>query len=178
MSTIALRGFRPTHTADAITRVARSSLPKSIKRWLLMGLFAAGLAGTISMELRTSAGADHQARVMFDTASTGTGSYAASNYIALTENATAPASGDTTLTAELTGFGLQRQQATYAHTNGTTTVTLTKTFTSSDATTRVIAKGASFNASSTGTMSFETLVSPTATLISGDSVAITWTFTL
>ncbi len=114
---------------------------------------------------------------MFDTASTGTGVYASSTYIALTENATAPAAGDTTLTAELTGAGLQRQIATYAHTNGTNTTTLTKTFTSSDGTARTINKAGNFNAASVGTLVFETLVPNPPSLVSGDSVAVTWTFT-
>ena len=127
--------------------------------------------------MRTNAGTDFQSRVMLDTASTGTGLYAASNYIALTENSTAPAVADTALTGELTASGLQRQQATYGHTIGTNTTTLTKTFTSSDATSRVISKAGLLNASSTGTLSFSTAVPSPPTLVSGDSIAITWTFT-
>ena len=63
--------------------------------------------------MRTNAGTDFQSRVMFDTASTGTSTYASSNYIALTENTTAPAAADTALTGEITASGLQRQQGTY-----------------------------------------------------------------
>lgn len=128
--------------------------------------------------LRTNAGGDFQARVMGDTASTGTGSYASASYIALTENATAPAAGDTTLTGELTTGGLGRAQATYAHTNGTTTYTLTKAFTSSDGTARTINKVAVFNASSTGTMVFETAVASPPTIISGDQLTVTETVTM
>lgn len=127
--------------------------------------------------MRVNSGTDHQSRVQFDTASTGTGTYAAANYIALTENATAPAAGDTTLTGELTGSGLQRQQATYAHTDGTNTTTLVKSFTSADATARTINKAGLFNASTAGSLTFETLVPNPPTLVSGDSVAVTWTFT-
>lgn len=125
----------------------------------------------------TNAGKDLQSRNLFDTASNGTGSYAAANYIALTENASAPAAGDTTLTGELTGSGLQRQQGTYAHTNGTGTTTLSKTFTSSDGTARTISKAGLFNAPSVGTLMLETLVPSPPTLVSGDSVAVTWTQT-
>lgn len=125
----------------------------------------------------TNAGKDFQSRVMFDTASNGTGSYAAANYIALTENATAPAAGDTVLTGELTANGLQRAQATYAHTNGTGTTTLTKTFTSTDPTARTINKGGLFNAASAGTLVLETAVPNPPSLVSGDSVAVTWTQT-
>lgn len=128
--------------------------------------------------MRHSAGIDFQSRVMLDPASTGTGAYASATYIGVTENSTAPAMGDTVLTGELTGFGLQRQQGTYAHTNGTSTTTLTKTLTSSDSTTRTLAKGGLFNAATAGSMPFSTLLPVTASLVSGDSVAATWTFTL
>lgn len=125
--------------------------------------------------LRTNAGRDFQSRVMGDTASTGTGTYAAANYIALTTDATTPALTDTTLTSELTASGLGRAQAVYAHTGGTLTYTLTKTFTSSDATPRTINKIGVFNAVSTGTLVFATAVPSPPTLVSGDSLTITET---
>jgi hypothetical protein len=128
--------------------------------------------------LRTNAGADFQSRVMADTASTGTGSYAAANYMALSTDATAPALADTTLTGELVGSGLQRQQAAYAHTAGATTYTLTKTFTSSDGTARTINKIGIFNAASTGTLVFETAVPSPPVLVSGDSLTNTETVTM
>lgn len=137
-------------------------------------------------ELRTNAGTDHQSRTSYDTASTGTSSYAALNYIGLTANSTTPAAGDTTLTGEITtaGGGLIRAQAVYAHTNGTNTAVLTKTFTinASDTSPVTIAKAGLFNASSSGTMGYETLVPNAPTLVyasgTGDSMAVTWTFTL
>lgn len=128
--------------------------------------------------LRTDAGKDFQSRVMGDTASTGTGIYAAANYIALTENNTAPAAGDTALTGELTASGLGRAQAAYAHTGGASTYTLTKTFTSSDGTSRTINKVGVFNASSSGTLVFTTAVPSPPTLVSGDSLTITETVTI
>lgn len=134
------------------------------------------LAMEASLQLRTDAGRDFQSRVMGDTASTGTGVYAAANYIALTANSTAPAAGNTTLTGEITTGTLARAQATYAHTNGTATYTLTKTFTSDSSVT--IAKIGVFNAAATGTMVFETLLNATATLVSGDQLQITETVTL
>lgn len=108
---------------------------------------------------------------------------AAANFIALTANNTSPGAGDTTLTGEITtgGGGLIRAISTPAHTNGTSTYTLTKTFTAngSDSLPVTIAKIGVFNASSSGTMMLETLLSATATLAaSGDSVAITDTVTL
>lgn len=108
---------------------------------------------------------------------------AACNYLALTANATAPSASDTTLTAEITtaGGGLIRAQGAYSHTGGTSTFTVSKTFTAngSDSLPVTIAKIGVFNASSSGTMGFETLLSATATLTaSGDSIAVTDTFTL
>lgn len=108
---------------------------------------------------------------------------AAANYIALTANSAAPAAGDTTLTGEIAtaSGGLIRAQATPAHTNGTSTYTLTHTFTAngSDVLPVTIAKIGVFNASTVGTMMFETLLSATATLTaSGDQIVVTETVTL
>lgn len=110
---------------------------------------------------------------------------AAADYLALTANATAPASGDTTLTAEIAtaSGGLIRKQATYAHTGGAATYTLTATFTanSNDVPNLpvTIAKVGVFNASSSGTMPWSSLLSPTATVsASGDALTITETVTV
>lgn len=108
---------------------------------------------------------------------------AAADYLALTANTTSPSAGDTTLTAEITtgGGGLIRAQATYAHTGGASTFTLTKTFTAngSDSLPVTLGKVGVFNASSSGTMVWSSLLSPTATLsASGDSCQITETITL
>lgn len=130
------------------------------------------------LHLRTDAGKDFQSKVMGDTASNGTGSYAAANYVALTENTGAPAAGDTALTGELTASGLGRAQGTYAHTAGAGSYTITKAFTSSDATTRTIHKAALFNASSAGTMPFESALPADAILVSGDTLTVTWTITI
>lgn len=109
---------------------------------------------------------------------------AAANYMALTANSSAPSASDTTLTGEITtaSGGLIRAQATPAHTNGTSTYTLTKTFTAngSDSLPVTIAKIGVFNAAvSGGSMMFETLLSATATLsASGDALTVTDTITL
>lgn len=104
------------------------------------------------------------------------------NYMALSANATAPSSASTTLPGEITtaGGGLLRAQATYAHTTGTNTTTLTKTFTAngSDSLPVVLAKIGVLNAASSGTLGYETLLNATSTLtVSGDNVAITETVT-
>lgn len=104
------------------------------------------------------------------------------NYIALSANATAPSAASTTLPGEITtgGGGLLRAQATYAHTTGTNTSTLTKTFTAngSDSLPVTLAKIGVLNAASVGTLGYETLLNATATLSAvGDSVTITETVT-
>lgn len=108
---------------------------------------------------------------------------AAATYLALTANTTAPSAGDTTLTAEIAtaSGGLIRAVATYAHTGSTATYTLTKTFTAngSDSLPVTIGKVGVFNASSSGTMAWSTLLSPTATIsASGDALTLTETITV
>lgn len=108
---------------------------------------------------------------------------AACNYIALTANNASPAAGDTTLTGEIAtaSGGLVRAQGAYAHTGGTNTLTVTKTFTAngSDVLPVVVAKYGLFNASSSGTLGFESLLAATATLsASGDQLTVTVTITL
>jgi hypothetical protein len=70
--------------------------------------------------------------------------------------------------------------ATYAHTTGTNTSTLTATFTAngSDTLAVTLAKIGVLNASTVGTLGYETLLGSTATLtVSGDNAAITHTIT-
>ena len=113
---------------------------------------------------------------MGDTASTGTGAYAPGCWIGLTANAAVPAASDTVLSGEITSGTLARAQATYAHTNGTATYTLSKTFTADQ--TVSIAKMGVFNAPAAGTLIFETLLSAPAAMVSGDQIQITNTITL
>jgi len=101
-------------------------------------------------------------------------------YIALTANSTAPAATDTTLTGEITtaSGGLVRAGGTVAHTTGASSSTVSNTFTANgnDSLPVTLAKAGLLNASSSGTMIFETLFTTTATLsASGDSLALTWT---
>lgn len=108
---------------------------------------------------------------------------AVADYMALTANTTAPAAGDTTLTAEIAtaSGGLIRAQGTYAHTGGTSTYTLTKTYTANgnDSLPITVGKVGIFNAASSGTMPWSTLLSPTATISAvGDSLTITSTITI
>ena len=127
----------------------------------------------ISENLRTTVGADWQADSMGKSATRP----AVADYIALTTNATAPAAGDTTLTGEIATGGLARALGTYSHTNGTTSYKISFTFTAT-ATHTAVAKAGLFNASTAGTMAFETMLSSTATLASGDTLTIEWTINI
>lgn len=108
---------------------------------------------------------------------------AAFNFGALSANTGSGfAGGDTTLAGEIAtgGGGLIRGGMTYAHTTGTNTSTLTKTWTAngSDVVPVVIASWAAFNASSVGTLGYEDPLNATATItISGDSLTVTFTLT-
>jgi hypothetical protein len=104
---------------------------------------------------------------------------AVANILSLTQNATAPALGDTSLTGKITTGGLAAAAATYAHTTGASTYTLTKTFvaTGGDTLPATIAKVGVENAS--GAMPWSSLLSPTAQFSAvGDSTAITETITI
>lgn len=128
----------------------------------------------------THAGRDQAASAVLDVSG---GRAAVANYMALTANSTGPAVSDTTLTAEIAtgGGGLIRKVATYAHTNGTATATLTATFTAngSDALPVTVAKIGIFNAASVGALVWTTLLTPTAVFsASGDAATITDTITI
>lgn len=134
-------------------------------------------------ELRTNAGTDWQASIMGNSAASGagTGTQRAADFVALTENATAPSASSTTLTSELTTDGLARAAGTYGHTGGTNTYTITRayTFTRAGGVDRTVAKIGVFNASSTGVLAFETLLSASQLLqTNGDQLTVTQTVTL
>src|SRR5574343_573662 len=108
---------------------------------------------------------------------------AAATYMALTASSTAPSAGDTTLSGEITtaSGGLVRKAATYAHTAGASTYTLTATFTAngSDSLPVTVNKVGIFNASPSGTMAWSTVLSAGITYnASGDAGTITETITL
>jgi hypothetical protein len=122
--------------------------------------------------LRTNAGADFWDSQLFKVGAAA----ATANFIALTVDATAPAATDTTLASEETLNGLARAQAADAHTAGASSSVLTKTFTYTGSSSKVIAKLGLFNASSAGTLVLETLLASTATVnANGDTISITWT---
>lgn len=118
------------------------------------------------------------------TPGTGTYTVAASSpsawWIGLSTNTTAPAATDTTLFGELaaSGGGLVRAVCTYAHTAGTTSYTLTHTWTaaSADGASNTIEKIGVFNAAyPNGVLLFETAVPSSPTLVPGDQITVTET---
>lgn len=134
--------------------------------------------------MRTNAGRSWQALIMGDgsgshpdtSGAPGTGSYAPADYLGLTADDTPPAAEDTTLASEIGAGTLARAQAVFAHTNGTDTYTLTRTFTSDQSV--ELNKIGVFTASSGGVMAFEEIIDPSAPLESGDQVAFTATISL
>jgi len=104
---------------------------------------------------------------------------ASMRYIALTENAGAASAASTVLTGEITTGGCGRALGLYAHTLGAATYTLSKTF-SVTATFPAIHKAGLFAVStaSSAIIGFETVLNADASVVNGDSLAITWTVTL
>lgn len=139
-------------------------------------LLALAFFARLSPMLKTNGGQDFQAAQMAGAAS----ATAVSKWVALTANTTAPAATDTTLTGEIVTAGLTRQVGTYAHTTGVNTYTITTTFTAQAADVPVtVGKRAHFTAITGGTMTFEVLVTPTATLsAAGDTLTLTDTVTM
>lgn len=142
--------------------------PNEVHAWVVRADGATEDLG-VSYNLRTTVGADWQADVMGNSTQP-----ASARWIALTTNATAPSAGSTTLTGEITSGGLSRAAGTYSHTGGTTNYKITHTFTATDAHTNV-QKAGLFNAASTGTLVFETLLSSSVTLADNDTLTIEWT---
>ena len=130
---------------------------------------------SVTPNLRTDVGKDYVA----DSLGKSSSRPAVAEYMALTENGTAPAAGDTTLTSEITTNGLARAIATYAHTVNTTSYTLSKTFTASGTFTTVQKEGL-FNAAGpppAGTMFVENTFTSTA-LASSDQLTVTHTINI
>lgn len=118
--------------------------------------------------LRTTAGGDWQASVMGNTSAPP----ATANYIALSNDATAPSAADTSVAAEIVSNGLSRAQGVYAHTNGTASYTIQKVFNATG--TQASQKTGLLNASSVGTLVFENTYTQ-VTVNNGDTLTVTWT---
>lgn len=110
----------------------------------------------------------------------GAGGLAAVRFMALTTNAGAAAAGDTVLTGEVTTNGGGRSLATYAHTYGTNTFTLVKSYSITGTITAIHKMGLFVCLSSAGAdpMIFETVLNADATVVNGDTLQVTETVTL
>jgi hypothetical protein len=101
-------------------------------------------------------------------------------WMAITADATAPTTADTTLTSELSTNGFARGVGTYSHTAAASTYTLVHLSTCSGGST-TINKEAQFGAATTtagGVMPFESAEPSPPTLISGDTLQNTVTITI
>jgi len=141
------------------------------------GVYLCTASSTTTITLANVNGAT-QASGTFPTVSTTVypSTFLNANWIALTTDATAAAAGDTTLASEETTNGLARAQATDTHTASATSSLLSKTFTYTGSTSKVIAKVGLFDQSANGRLILETVLSSTATVnANGDTLTINWT---
>lgn len=98
------------------------------------------------------------------------------NYIALSNNGSAPVAGDTTLAGELSGNGLTRTQGTVTLPTGSGTITsIVKLFTYTGST-QAVQKTALFDAPTSGKMAHEIAFSQ-RTLNNNDSLTLTFQVT-
>lgn len=129
----------------------------------------------LGTNVRTNVGIDYVADSLGNNASRP----AVAQYMAVSEDATGPAAGNTTLAGEITSgtdAGLQRVAATYAHTGSATSYTLAKTFTAA-ATHTTVQKDGIFTASSAGTLFVSATFTSTAMQIN-DQLTVTHTINI
>lgn len=128
--------------------------------------------------MRTNAGTDLVAACIAGTSA----QPAAANYVAHSASTAARNATDTALAGEINaaGGGLNRKQATYAHTNGTNTFTLTVTHTANASDTLPVTIGSSgvLNAASVGTLAWEWLITAAPMAFVGDSTTTSFTGTI
>lgn len=130
----------------------------------------------LTKNLLTNNGRDNMHALCYTNTSGGT---RGAGYIALTTGTGTPAAGDTALSGtELAASGFTRADATTkTHSAGTNSTTIEHTFTASGTVNLIHASGTFNNASST-TLYHEAAFSADASLISGDTLKVTWTLNL
>jgi hypothetical protein len=123
--------------------------------------------------LLTDAGKDWMHAQVYTNTSAGT---RGAGFIASTESTITPAVGNTTLTGEIATNGLSRVDAgTKTHTAASNSTLIEHTFTATGSFTSVLAS-ALFNASSAGTMPhIANFASGSGTLVTNDTLKISWT---
>lgn len=107
------------------------------------------------------------------------GGIAAARFIGMTTNASAASASNTTLASEITTNGGGRALATYAHSFGGTTLTLSKAFSISGTLTAIHRAGmfACLTSAGADPLLYETVLNADATVVSGDTLTLTWTVT-
>ena len=123
--------------------------------------------------LLTDAGKDWMHAQVYTNTAAGT---RGAGYIASTESAITPATGNTVLSGEISTNGLARADAgTKTHTAASNSTLIEHTFTATGAFTSVLAS-ALFNASSAGTMPhIANFATGSGTLATNDTLKISWT---
>lgn len=125
--------------------------------------------------MKTNAGNDFQARQMGGAASATN----VAKYVALTNNNTAPAATDTTLTGEIVTAGLTRQAGTYAHTTSAASYTITTVFTAQAADVPILVrKRGIFDQVSGGLLVFSSIMTDAQLNAAGDTLTLTDTINL
>jgi len=101
------------------------------------------------------------------------------NWIGLSNNATPPAAGDTSLTGELTGNGVDRAQGTVTLPTGSSNqTTISKQFTYTGVPPQGVQKAALFSAAYPGGVMAHEIQFSQRTLFTNDLITITYTITL
>lgn len=99
-------------------------------------------------------------------------------YMALTADTSAASASSTSLTSEITTGGCGRALATYAHTLGASTATLSKTFSVTGTFPAIHKVGLSQYSTASTQVGFEAALNADANVAIGDTLAVTWTLTL
>ena len=164
--------FRTKLFAPALVHLDEKRIMAGLKPRFLPELLRlmGGELVSVTANIRTTVGIDY----ITDSLAKSASRPAVAEFMALSENVTAPATSDTALASEITTGGLARAQATYAHTSGATIYTLQKTFTASSTFT-VVQKEAVFNAAGpppAGTIFIENTFTPTALSVA-DQLTVT-----
>jgi len=123
------------------------------------------------VNIRTNAGTDFQAGVMANPAANGTGGYGPAFWIGVSADTNPIAVTDVALPGEITTGTLTRAQATFSHTTGVPSYTLTKIFTSDQTVT--LSKDGVFNTATLGVVFWEELFTVPRNMASGDLLSVT-----
>lgn len=197
-----MNGFAGTATASSATSLTDSGASWTASAYVGQIVVAAPTSGNwvygvITANTATALTVDQWYNPNSPTGAAGSTPSATSNFVIMPGNAPAwymalstdstlstdIAAADTTLHSEYShaGGGLNRAQATYAHTSNATSYTLSKTYTAngSDSLPSTIYGVGIFDALSGGTLMFETAYSTSATLsASGDQLTSTETVSM